>query len=84
MSIRNMRLGCAVAALALLSFAAGTVAQSRYPLIDSAEVRLQNALSDLQRARNLFGGHKRAAIGLINQALGELQAAKGFAASRGY
>ncbi len=84
MSIRNAKLGSVIAVVAFLSFAAGTFAQSRYPLIDSAETRLQNALSDLQRARNIFGGHRMAAIGLINQALGELEAGKAFAASHGY
>jgi hypothetical protein len=31
----------------------------------------------------VFGGHKVAAENLINQALGELQAGKGFAAAHG-
>jgi len=70
-------------ALGLVSFAAGTMAQGRFPDINRAEGRLQGALGDLHAARDVFGGHKAAAERLIQQALGELQEGKGFAASRG-
>jgi hypothetical protein len=73
----------AMALVASLSFAAGTVAQVRYPEIDNAEGALQNAIVHLQRARDIFGGHKVTAMGLINQAVVELEAGKGWAASHG-
>ena len=80
----RIRLFGAMALVALLSFGAGTLAQSRYPAIDGAEGFLNNALGQLQHARNVFGGHKNNAIALINQAIGELEAGKGWAAQHGY
>jgi hypothetical protein len=76
-----------VASLALtglLGFAAGSIAQGRYPDVNRAEGALNNALTDLRAARDIFGGHKQNAEGYISQALGELQAGKGYAASRGF
>lgn len=73
----------AALAIGLVSFAAGTMAQGRYPEINRAEGALQGALNDLRAARDVFGGHKVAAERLIQQALGELQQGKGFAASHG-
>ena len=70
--------------VASLSFGAGTLAQTRYPQIDSAEGALQSALGHLQNARDVFGGHKVNAMGLINQAMGELEAGKGWAMQHGY
>jgi hypothetical protein len=55
------------------------MAQGRFPEINRAEGHLQGALGDLRAARDVFGGHKVAAERLIEQALGELQQAKGFA-----
>ena len=83
MSQAKLKLGAALIAVALVSFAAGTWAQGRYPEINRAEGALQGALGDLRAARDVFGGHKAAAERLINQALGELQEGKGFAASHG-
>src|SRR6266700_1987855 len=83
MFTRRMQLAAAIFAVALLSFAAGTIAQGRYPEINRAEGALRAALNDMQLARDVFGGHKRAAEGLVNQAIGELEAGKAFAASRG-
>jgi hypothetical protein len=83
MSIRNIKLGGAIVAVGLLSFAAGTIAQGRYPEVNRAEGHLQGALADLRAARDVFGGHKATAEGLINQALGELQEGKRFAAAHG-
>ena len=80
----RLRLAVVIFAVALTSFAAGTIAQGRYPQITRAEFALQAALRHLQEGRITFGGHKRAAAALINQALGELQAAKAFAYQRGY
>jgi hypothetical protein len=80
----KLMLAAAFGAVALLSFEAGTLAQGRYPFINQAEGALNNALGILRgEARDVFGGHKVAAEGLIQQALGELQAGKAFAASHG-
>jgi len=73
-----------LAFVASLSFAGGTIAQGRYPAINAAESALQGALAQLQNARDVFGGHKVNAMGLINQAIGELEAGKTWAASHGY
>ncbi|HZT86474.1 MAG TPA: hypothetical protein VFA12_00805 [Stellaceae bacterium] len=83
MAKRFIGLPAVVLAVAVVSFAAGTVAQPRYPEIDRAEGALQAALNDLRAARDVFGGHKVAAERLIGEALNELQRGKGFAASRG-
>jgi hypothetical protein len=80
---RRMRLAAAILAVALVSFAAGTIAQGRYPEINRAEGALRAALGDMRAARDVFGGHKATAEGLVNQALGELEAGKGFAAAHG-
>jgi hypothetical protein len=82
-----MRVMPTIAALLLtggLGFAAGCIAQPRYPEIDNAEGALQSALGYLQAARDVFGGHKVNAERLINQAIGELEAGKQFAAANGY
>ncbi len=84
MLTRRIQLAGAIFAVALLSFAAGTIAQGRYPEINRAEGALRAALNDMQAARVVFGGHKANAERLVNQAIGELQAAKAFAASHGY
>lgn len=81
---RKIQLAGAIFAVALLSFTAGTIAQGRYPEINRAENALRVAINDMRLARSTFGGHKRAAEGLVSQAIGELQAANAFAASRGY
>lgn len=79
----KLKVTAAALAIGLVSFAAGTMAQGRYPEINRAEGALQGALNDLRAARDVFGGHKVAAERLIQQALGELQQGKGFAASHG-
>jgi hypothetical protein len=81
---RNIKFTAALIAVGLFSFAAGTFAQGRYPEINRAENHLQAAMHDLHAAANFYGGHKQNAEGLINQALGQLQEAKGFAASHGH
>jgi hypothetical protein len=80
---RNVKLTVALVAVGLVSFAAGTLAQGRYPEINQAEGALQQALGNLHAARDVFGGHKVAAENLIRQALGELQEGKAFAAAHG-
>jgi hypothetical protein len=83
MSQAKLKLGAALIAVALVSFAAGTWAQGRYPEINRAEGHLQAAMGDLHAARDVFGGHKANAEGLIQQALGQLQEGKGYAAAHG-
>lgn len=84
MSHHKVKLAAAFVAVGLMSFAAGTLAQGRYPAINQAEGALNNALGILRgEARDVFGGHKVTAENLINQALGELQAGKAFAAAHG-
>ena len=71
----------AVAALATAggAFLAGdAVAQRRHANIDAARRELNQALVHLNRAPDIFGGHKARAIELINGALGELRAAENF------
>jgi hypothetical protein len=79
----QLKLTAAMLAIGLVSFTAGTMAQGRYPDINQAEGALNNALGYLGAARDVFGGHKQTAMGLIQQAIGELQAGKGFAAAHG-
>jgi uncharacterized protein YjbJ (UPF0337 family) len=84
MTPHKLKLAAAFLAVGLISFAAGTWAQGRYPAINQAEGALNNALGILHgEARDVFCGHKANAEGLIQQALGELQAGKACAASHG-
>jgi len=80
----KLKLAAAMLAVGLVSFAAGTWAQGRYPEINRAEGHLNAALGDLRAAANFYGGHKENAEAAIRQALGQLQEAKGFAASHGH
>ncbi|HXC28760.1 MAG TPA: hypothetical protein VNV38_12450 [Stellaceae bacterium] len=81
----KLKLTAAALVIGLVSFTAGTFAQGRYPAINQAEGALNNALGILGgEARDVFGGHKVNAEALIRQAIGELQAGKGFAASHGF
>lgn len=84
MTGRHLKLTAAMLAVGVVSFAAGTFAQGRHPEINRAEGHLQGALGDLRAAANFYGGHKENAEALINQALGQLQEAKGFANSHGH
>jgi hypothetical protein len=83
MSQYKLKLAAAFLGVGLMSFAAGTLAQGRYPEINRAEGNLQQALGDLRAARDVFGGHKVSAERLVQQAIGELQEGKAFAASHG-
>jgi hypothetical protein len=78
-----MQLAGVIFAVALMSFAAGTIAQGRYPWINQAEGSLRTALAQMQAGRGVFGGHKANAMGLVNQAIGELEAGKAFAFQHG-
>jgi hypothetical protein len=79
----KLKLTIAALFIGLVSFAAGTLAQGRFPEINQAEGSLQAALAQLHAARDVFGGHKVAAERLVQQALGELQEGKAFAAAHG-
>jgi hypothetical protein len=79
----KLKLGAAALAIAALSFAAGTLAQGRYPEVNQAIMSLNTTLGQLHTARDVFGGHKVTAEGLIRQAIGELEAGKAWAASHG-
>ena len=83
MPSQKLKFAAAAFAIGLVSFAAGTMAQGHFAEINRAEGHLQAALGDLHAARDVFGGHKGNAEGLIQQALGQLQEGKGFAAAHG-
>jgi len=82
--IAKGRAGLAGALIALLSFGAGAFAQSHFGDMDGAENSLQRAVGQLEHARDIFGGHRENAIGLANQAIGEIEAGKQFASQNGY
>jgi hypothetical protein len=85
MSHSKLKLGALLLAVSMLSFVAGTtIAQPRYPDIDSAEGYLNQALNALHAGRDVFGGHKANAIGMINNAIGQLEQGKAFAAAHGF
>lgn len=67
-------------ALAIVgSFAAGhAIAQARHTYIDEAQRDLRQARRALERAPNIYGGHKRRAIDLIRAAEAELRQAERF------
>jgi hypothetical protein len=83
MTRSKLKIAAAMLTIGLVSFAAGTMAQGRYPEINQAEGSLQTALSQLRAARDVFGGHKGTAENLINQAISQLQEGKAFAAAHG-
>ena len=84
MPIRRASLAAAFVAVGLVSFAAGTVAQGRYPEINRAEFALRQAMAHLQRAGDVFGGHKERAAWHIGEAVRELEEGKRWAAWHGY
>ncbi len=83
MQQHKFKLAAAAIAIGLVSFAAGTLAQGRYPEINQAIGSLNGALGQLQHARDVFGGHKVAAERLVREAIGELEAGKADAAAHG-
>ena len=78
------RAGLVGALIAVLSFGAGAWAQSHFGDMDGAENSLQRGVGQLEHARDIFGGHRENAIGLVNQAIGEIEAGKQFASQNGY
>jgi hypothetical protein len=83
MQRHKFKLAAAAIAIGVVSFAAGTFAQGRYPEINQAIGSLNGALGQLAHARDVFGGHKIAAERLIQQAIGELETGKAEAAAHG-
>ena len=74
-------LALSLAAAGGLGFLGGeAAAQQRgvHPDIGSAEGKLREALADLNRAPEAFGGHKQRAINRIKSALTELRLAERF------
>ncbi len=63
----------ALATAAAIGFGAGT-AQSQQPHMQNALGYLQSARSELQQAMADKGGHRVAAINLVNQAITQVQA----------
>jgi len=63
----------AVVVIAAVSFASGCVVAAQ-PHMQNALGALQNARSELQVAEANKGGHRVAALRLINEAIGEVQA----------
>ena len=82
--ISTGRAGLVGALIALLAFGAGALAQSHFGDMDGAENSLQRGVGQLEHARDIFGGHRENAIGLVNQAIGEIEAGKQFASQNGY
>ena len=82
MTIRRLAfLAFALTAAGGLGFLGGEAsAQPRgvHPNIDSAQRNLREALADLNRAPEAFGGHKQRAINRIKSALTELRLAERF------
>lgn len=76
-----LRFAGAGASAAVLIAAAGS-ASAEQGNMDRAMVDLQSALQSLREATPDKGGHKAAAINLIEQAIGEVQAGIDYAARR--
>ena len=70
------RIGIAIIAGAVGSGLTFAVAWTAFPRINAAENYISSAIGELQAAPNKYGGHKTAAIRLLNEATSELQAAK--------
>ncbi len=68
---------CGVALVALWAYspAEGGPGKGRHPHIRQALRKLHGAKADLMKAPPIFQGHRRAAIGLIDQAIGQLKIA---------
>ena len=75
--------GKLIAAVALAVPAAGLLSRSAAayePNMENALHALENAHTWLQRAEPNKGGHRERALGLIDQAIGEVRAGMAFAA----
>lgn len=83
MADETTRRGAIVAAgaatLGVLTLSTSTVEASKFPRLDSAIKEMKDARAFLQKAPDVFGGHKAAAIRLLKEAIQELEAAVEFA-----
>jgi len=73
-----MRARISLAVLALLVFAAATVAGGDQPFMRAARADLMTAKSELQKAIPDKGGHRVKAIQLVNQAIAQVNAGMAF------
>jgi len=74
---RSLVLGGAIATSLSIGYALGA-----QPHMDEAIAILQSARVELGKAEPNKGGHREKAIGLIDQAIGEVRAGIAFAAGR--
>ncbi|OAF11500.1 MULTISPECIES: hypothetical protein [Bradyrhizobium] len=72
---RSLMLGGAIAASLCVGYALGA-----QPHMDEAIGILQSARAELAKAEPNKGGHREKALGLIDQAIGEVRAGIAFAA----
>ncbi|WP_375778846.1 hypothetical protein ACE103_07125 [Bradyrhizobium sp. ma5] len=73
-AIRNVLLGVAITTGVGIGYAIGA-----QPHVDESLAMLQSARAELTRATPNKGGHRERALGLIDQAMGEVRAGIAFA-----
>ncbi len=73
-SIRKLLLGAAITASMGIGYAVGA-----QPHMDESVALLQSARGELAKATPNKGGHRERALGLIDQAIGEVRAGIAFA-----
>lgn len=72
MSLRNTILSLAIASSLVFGVAVGR-ATADQPHMQNAKAALYNARAELQMAADDKGGHKARALGLVNDAISEVQ-----------
>ena len=75
-SVRKVLLGAAIAASMGIGYAIGA-----QPHMEASIGLLQNARAELAAASPNKGGHRERALGMIDQAIGEVRAGIAFAAT---
>ena len=75
-SVRKILLGAAIAASMGIGYAIGA-----QPHMEASVGLLQNARAELAAATPNKGGHREKALGMIDQAIGEVRAGIAFAAT---
>ena len=75
-SVRKILLGAAIAASMGIGYAIGA-----QPHMEASIGLLQNARAELAAATPNKGGHRERALGMIDQAIGEVRAGIAFAAT---
>jgi len=83
MQQHKFKLAAAAIAIGLVSFAAGTLAQGRYPEINQAIGSLNGALGQLAMPATCSAGTRSPPSDLVREAIGELEAGKADAAAHG-